>query len=230
MARLGTRPADLARMRAAWVHESGARLCRYLRIELDPPPSGRLPDGLITSNHISYLDILVIAAHFPCAFISKAEVRDWPLFGWLAMAGGSLFLKRESRTATRDMAVAMRERLAAGDRLVVFPEGTSSDGSGVLPFRPALFAAAVEAGATVVPAAITYQIEGGTVAKDVAYWGDMTLMPHLCRLLNHRGLRARFVWGAPLGGTFDRKQLATETREQVVALHGAAHRTPRSFV
>ncbi|MFQ3670639.1 MAG: lysophospholipid acyltransferase family protein, partial [Verrucomicrobiia bacterium] len=218
-ARLHTQSTDLAPMRARWVQDGGARLCHYLRVELDQTSPRPLPTGLIACNHISYLDIPVIAAHFPCAFISKAEVKNWPLFGWLAQAAGSLFLKRESRTATRDIAAAMRARLHAGERLVVFPEGTSSDGSTVLPFRPALFAAAIEARARVVPAALTYHLDQGTVARDIAYWGDMTLFPHLCHLLGQRRIRARFTWGLPIDPLPDRKQLAAEAHRQVLALH-----------
>lgn len=214
-----TSQTNVHRMQAAWVHESGKRLCRYLRIELAPALGRPWPEGLVICNHISYLDILVIAAHFPCAFVSKAEVRHWPLFGWLAQAGGSLFLKRESRTATRDVARLMHQRLERGDRLVVFPEGTSSDGSSVLPFRTALFAAALEARATVVPAALYYEIQGGSIAEEVAYWGEMTLLPHLCRLLRHRGLQARLTWGEPLEEIKERKTLAAAAHARVVALH-----------
>lgn len=217
------RGRDLGRMRAEWVQEGGEVLCRYLGIELtDRGKGARWPEGLVVCNHISYVDIPVIAAHFPCGFVSKAEVRSWPVFGWLAVAGGSLFLKRESRTATRQVAEAMRERLGRGDRLVVFPEGTSSNGEEVLPFRTALFAAAIEAGVPVVPAALTYEIAEGTGAEGVAYWGEMTLFPHLCRLMRMRGIKARFVWGEPLVPGLDRKTLAVVARERVAELKRGA--------
>ena len=97
---------------------------------------------LLISNHISWLDIIVISTLAPLHFIAKREVADWPFFGWLAKLQRSLFVDRERRTAVKDVAHEIAERLKAGERMVLFAEGTSSDGNQILPFKSALIGAA----------------------------------------------------------------------------------------
>lgn len=174
--------------------------------------------GLIVSNHLSYLDIAVIGSQFPCVFVSKAEVRDWPILGTLATLSGTVYIDRKRRADTRIANDGIRAALQQGLRVVIFPEGTSSDGSGVLPFYPSLLEPAVEAGVPITSAYLNYQVEQGTVARDVAYWGDMTFFPHLLRLLAVKKIAAE-VHFADAPRTFgDRKTAAIEMREEVLRL------------
>ena len=99
--------------------------------------------GLLVSNHLSYLDIVVLSSIRPCVFVAKRDVARWPLFGWLAHAAGTIFVDRERRFST-EFVNGIHEAIAAGLPVVLFPEGTSSDGSTVLPFKSALLESAVQ--------------------------------------------------------------------------------------
>ena len=137
--------------RAAWLHHwSGVLLRRW---DVEVLHKGTLPkNGIIASNHLSYMDILVFAALGPCVFVSKSDVRGWPVIGWLASAAGTIFVKR---TTAKDVCQAnerIEQALMDGATVVIFPEGTSSDGSTVLPFRSPLFESAIHSGAALFPA------------------------------------------------------------------------------
>jgi 1-acyl-sn-glycerol-3-phosphate acyltransferase len=164
------------------------------------PPAGR--PVVYIANHSSWLDILVLGALLPAAFVSKGEVRSWPGIGVIARLGRTVFVERRRATTGRERD-AMRERLAGGHGLILFPEGTSSDGTRVLPFRPTFFAAAapfVAAGGQAVapvicPVSVVYDRVGflpaGRASRPLfAWYGDMDLLPHAWRLLRQRGLRA----------------------------------------
>ena len=112
-----------------------------IRVEVAGSPAGA---GLIASNHLSYLDILVYSAIAPCAFVAKREVRAWPAVGWIATLAGTIYVDRSRRSETHTIQPEIQSALAAGLRLFLFPEGTSSDGSCVLPFHSSLFQPAVD--------------------------------------------------------------------------------------
>src|SRR5262249_52037916 len=150
--RLAQRPYPL--------HRWSARLLPWVGVTVDC--QGRPPEGgLIVSNHVSYLDILVFSGGARCAFVAKREVRSWPGVGWIATLGGAIYIDRARRDDTHSIQPQMAASLAAGVRLVLFPEGTSSDGTQVLPFRSSLFQPAVENQAPITPACISYEIEDG---------------------------------------------------------------------
>lgn len=178
------------------------------------------PDGLVVSNHLSYLDILCYSSIAPCVFVSKSEVRQWPVFGRLATNGGTVYIDRESKADARRVAKQLEEALLAGVRVVLFPEGTSSDGSAVLGFHAPLFESAVRAGATITPAALLYEMRRGDPAQDVCYWGDMTFGTHFLKLLSKGEVTARISIGTPRCGFADRKQASATLRGEVVDLHG----------
>lgn len=181
--------------------------------------SGPLPDrGLIVCNHLSYLDIPVIGAVVPTIFVSKAEVRRWPYLGSLARCAGTLFLNRESRGHVAEIARRFQSIVDGGTLITVFPEGTSSGGDRVLPFRPSLLEPAVANAWPVTPAWITYELEDGTVIDDVAYWRDMTFGPHFLNLLSKRWILGRVTFGSPVHGIRDRKELARRLHAEVCAL------------
>jgi 1-acyl-sn-glycerol-3-phosphate acyltransferase len=158
--------------------------------------------GSMVANHVSWLDIFVLNAAGPLYFVSKAEVAGWPGIGWLARATGTLFIARDRTEAARQK-LMMEARLRAGHRLMFFPEGTSSDGLRVLPFKPTLFAAFFEHGLAealeVQPVSVIYRAPVGEDARHYAWWGEMAFGPHLLKLLAAPGPGGVMViWHAPL--------------------------------
>ena len=203
--------------RAQWLHRWCLAAIRRLKIELQP--NGEFPSrGLLVANHLGYLDILVLSAMHPCVFVSKQEVRSWPLFGLMAKLSGTVFVDRARSSAAHTTNAEMSDALAQGAVVVLFPEGTSSDGTRVLPFRPALFDAATKAGANVVSAHISYDVADGSAAHDVCYWGGMSFFPHLLRLLSRHQIRARVRFAAETRRFANRKLAARVTRETVASL------------
>lgn len=155
-------PVSLRR-RAEWLHRSCLKAVTRLGISLDvhgPFPSR----GLLVCNHLSYIDILALSAIAPCFFVAKRQVRSWPLFGRLARFGATVFSDRDRPSETARASTQVGQALAAGIIVVLFPEGTSSDGSTVLPFRSALFQPAVELNQPISTANISYTAEGGSVS------------------------------------------------------------------
>jgi 1-acyl-sn-glycerol-3-phosphate acyltransferase len=172
---------------------------------------GALPSqGLIASNHLSYLDILLYGATVPCVFVSKVEVRSWPLLGLLAALGGTVFIDRKSAASTAEAARRIADLLAAG--VLVLPEGTSSDGAEVLRFHASLFEPAVRVGAAVTAAAIEYSSASATEG-DLCYYGDISFAPHLIETLQLAEIAATLRFGSPGKVYGDRKQAARLTRE-----------------
>lgn len=151
---------------------------------------------LLVCNHVSWVDISVIAAHNLSRFVSKAEVQDWPVAGWLASAAGSFYIRRGAG-GTKQLIQAMAAHLRQGGAVTLFPEGTTSDGDGLLRFQPRLFAAAIEADCPVQPAALRYSraANGENIA---AYIGDQSLVDNLRRLLLERELTVELSYCEPV--------------------------------
>lgn len=161
---------------------------------------------VFVSNHSSWLDVPVLGAQLDSCFVSKDEVGRWPLVGTVARLGRTVFISRQRHATGRERDV-MRERLAAGDSLVLFPEGTTSDGSRVLPFRSAFFAVAGgEDPPLIQPVSVVYDRLGGLPAGRTsrpvfAWYGDMDLATHFWRFAQHRGLRVSVLLHPPLDPT-----------------------------
>ncbi|MYZ47425.1 lysophospholipid acyltransferase family protein [Propylenella binzhouense] len=182
---------------------------------------------LLLANHISWLDITVLASVAPVSFVAKKEVAGWGVFGWLAKLQRSVFVDRERRHATGASAEEVAERLSAGDIILLFAEGTSSDGNRVLPFRSALVGAAQRlieggGGATVQPVAIAYRSMlgiplGRQHRPEIAWYGDMDLLPHLSHLLGLGGIDVEIVFAPPrrLRASDDRKRVTAEAGQAV---------------
>ena len=168
---------------------------------------------LYVSNHSSWLDILVLGATLDARFVSKAEVATWPLIGWVAKLGRSIFVSR-NRGRTGSEVQDLRARIEAGDSIILFPEGTTSDGARVLPFRSSFFSVA-DAAEHIQPLAVVYDRLGGLPVgrRDrplFAWYGDMETGSHAWRLLRRTGTRVTVVLDesfAP-GAVPDRKALA----------------------
>lgn len=167
---------------------------------------------LLVANHLSWLDILALGAARNPRFIAKSEIARWPVIGLLATMGGSVFVSRERRSATRAQANAVATALAAPRPVALFAEGGTGDGLVLAPFRPALFAAANEAGVQVQPVAIDY----GARAAEVAWPDGVRLAAEMRRILGRRGTLLVTLRFAPvLDAALDRKQLAERARTAV---------------
>ena len=212
-------PRNASRAQCArWLHESCARALCAMKVQLDivgQPPAG----GLIVSNHLSYLDIPVLSAAVPCVFVSKAEVEQWPIFGRYARWAGSVFVRRHDRADAARANVSIRDSLQNGVPVVLFPEGTTTDGSRVLRFHSTMLQPAIDAAATITPCAISYELEDGDPSREVAWWGDMSFLPHLLNLLGKKSIRARIAFGAPVQASGERKELSAALHAEVVRLH-----------
>ena len=216
------RRAGCVTSRSAWMQKMAQRFLWALGVE--PDYAGEPPKhGVLVSNHVSYLDILVHGSRMPLVFISKAEVARWPIFGPLTQWAGTLYIRRDLRSDVLRVAEQMPTVLDAGRVLAFFPEGTSSSGEGVLPFRASLLAPMVENAWPITPAFLRYELEPGegTVEEEVAFYRPETeLGPHLLNLLGKRRVRVTLTYGQPQAPGTDRKALASRLREEVCALGG----------
>ncbi len=196
------------------------RLGFRLRVIGERPTS-----GLIASNHLSYLDILFYGATLPCVFVAKQEVRGWPLLGLLAALGGTVFIDRQSAASAAEAAARIEELLTVGVLVLVFPEGTSSDGSGVLRFYPSLFEPAVGVDAPVTAAAIGYSAGAEVAERDLCYYGEISFAPHLLETLQLPDIVATLRFASAAEIYSDRKKAAALTREAVIQLRSAGNGT-----
>src|SRR5215471_931639 len=199
---------------------------------------------LIVANHSSWLDISVITAVAPVVFVAKQEVAGWPVIGLLAKLQRTVFVDRTRRHKTPDVNAEIAQRLSAGDPVVLFGEGTSSDGNRVLAFRSALIGAARDALAEaehtgrvwIQPLSIAYtRLHGLPLRRHdrphVAWYGHMTLAPHFARIARHGGVEVSVTWGEPVpfDAQSDRKLIARalerDIRERTMrALRGVRER------
>ena len=202
--------------RSRWLHRSGSNIARALGIR--PAAHGRVPTrGLVVANHLSYLDIMIFSAVMPCFFVSKAEIARWPYFGKAAQAGGTIFIDRKSRSSTAAVALEISARLNLPLPILLFPEGTSTDGSGVLRFHSSLFEPAVAASAPITAAAIRYVLNDGSRERDLCWFDDSLFLPHLWRVLGSAGFTAEVTFGEPR--TYpDRRTAADQTHDKIAAM------------
>jgi 1-acyl-sn-glycerol-3-phosphate acyltransferase len=205
-------PYTRVRLLQQWCRDSLAALDVQVEVEDEPPRA-----GLFVSNHLSYLDILVCSSALPCAFVSKAEVARWPFIGRLAEYGGTIFVQREMRSASLQANQQIAEYLKSGIAVALFPEGTTTDGSRVLRFHSSMLQPAIDAGVPVTSCAIRYEVSDGT-ERDVAWWGDMTLLPHVWKLLGKPTITATIAFGEPLKPSLNRKVLSDAARQRVIEL------------
>ncbi len=189
LARTGDR-SERDRRLVAWA----GKLMRILNVEARISACPNLAGAVLVANHVSWLDIHVLHSIFPMRFISKAEVRDWPLLGNLAKASGTLFITREKKSDAMRVNQEMAAELRAGECLAFFPEGTTSDGQEMRPFFPSLFQPAVEAGCPVIPVAIRYRSLVGGPCLEAAYHGEMSLLASFWAIARLPGLVAEVTF------------------------------------
>ncbi|WP_264213638.1 lysophospholipid acyltransferase family protein [Leisingera thetidis] len=181
--------------------------------------------GPVVANHSSWLDIFALNARKRIYFVSKAEVAAWPGIGWLARATGTVFIERNPKKA-REQAALFEQRLLAGHKLLFFPEGTSTDGLRVLPFKTTLFAALFTDGLReqlhVQPVSVVYHAPEGAPARLYGWWGDMDFGPHLLKILSiRRQGSVELIYHQPLKAADfpDRKALAARAEQAVRTGH-----------
>lgn len=175
--RLVRRGEPTRQQRARWLHV----VCTagLAAMDIGFAVAGPIPtSGLIVANHLSYLDIFGLSAIVPCAFVSKAEVESWPIFGRLARWAGCVFVERQTKGDAARKNAHVAQALLGGVIVVLFPEGRATNGHQVLRFHSIMLQPAIDVGAAVAPCAITYELEDGSVEKELCYWGTMTLLPH----------------------------------------------------
>ena len=210
-----------------WYHR---QVCKLVGVRLHIDGKVAEEQGvLLISNHVSWLDITVLSAVAPVSFVAKQEVASWPFVSWLAKLQRSVFVDRARRSEVGDKANEILARLAAGDHIVLFAEGTSSDGNSVIPFKTSLFAAAKPAGGAPMGAKVSAQTLALTYNKVyglplcrrgrhlVAWYGDMDLGSHAWRLLGLGPIDAYIRIGPPmpLDQFSDRKALARYAEDKV---------------
>ena len=203
--------------RTEWLHRWCSFACGILGLRLTL--YGSMPRaGLLVCNHLSYLDIILLSSIRPCIFVAKRDVAAWPLFGWLARAGSTIFIDRHRRIAAGGVVDLIREAISSDSLVVLFPEGTSSDGSSVLPFKSALLEPALQLGCPITAGAIDYSLPRGSVADEVCYWRDMTLVPHLLNLLSKTGIKSKLNFKKFEPDGRNRKELARELQREIIRL------------
>lgn len=201
---------------SAW----SARLLKILGIRLVAGPPPEFDHGaLLVANHVSWLDIFVIHAARRVHFVSKHEVRSWPVAGWLAHRAGTLFIQRARKTDTARINGEMHALLQDGAWVAVFPEGTSSDGRQLRRFMPSLFQPAVKEHLPVVPTGLRYQTPEGRHCQAAAYIDDMSFGQSLWQISGEPEIVARLDFGESLKDT-DRRTLAEMAYREIARLLG----------
>jgi len=208
------------------------RIVHALKLRVDAqgvPPLDRSRPALLVANHVSWLDIFVINVVCPARFVAKSEIREWPLVGILCERAGTLFIERARRRDTGRLNDIMRTALENGDRVAVFPEGTTSDGRCIQHFHASLLQPAVAIGAPLHPTAVRYLRPDGSVNVEAAYYGDMSLLQSILQLIAQRELRAEVIFAPPIPSeNKKRRELARESERVIAASLSleVAHRKP----
>ncbi len=193
----------------------------HLKVIGQPVVSG---PALIVSNHISWLDISVIHAARYCRFVSKSDIRQWPLIGMLATGAGTLYIERASRKDALRMVKDMADAMQDGDVVAVFPEGTTSDGRDLLPFHANLIQSAIQADAPVQPMSLKFiDADSGEPSYAPCYIGDDTLIGSMWRTLTASRIMAVVHFGeAQTANGRDRRAWAQDLRQDIIRLRDAS--------
>jgi 1-acyl-sn-glycerol-3-phosphate acyltransferase len=191
---------------------------------------GRIPSGgAVVSNHLSYLDILLYSSVQPFVMVAKTEVRGWPILGWLTAQAGTVYVQRGGGPTTYpSVNAAMAEAYRSGLPVLFFPEGTTTDGAGVLPFRRGLFHSVLNDEVPLRTAAIRYSLApdavngSATVKEDVCWWGEMAFVSHLVSVLGLRGLSMEMRFGDEVKNRRDRFVLSETAQARVARMYAGS--------
>ena len=210
-------PGLQLRIRNAAFSRWGRQLCRIMgmRITVEGrPPAGRF---FLVANHVSYVDIMLIASQVPAAFVAKADLRGWPLLGHAFLTADTIFIDRARKKDLLRVMALVQRRMDCGLGVLVFPEGTSGKGEEVLRLKPSLLHLAAEKGYPVHWATLTYRMLDDTPAHQrVCWWDDTPFLTHLLRLLGVAGFEAVLRFGGEPVRAADRKVLAEELRAAMI--------------
>ncbi len=184
--------------------------CRKLLVafNLRVVSSGHIPNAttslsntMFIANHITWADIHALNGLIPLRFIAKSEIKNWPIFGYLVSRANTLFIDRNKRQDAKRTIDIAQKSLQAGDNLCFFPEGTTTDGTEIMPFKSSLIQAAIQAGATVWPVAIRYPNADGSINTKVAYAGETTLVESMQQILLQKQPTVELHFLAPISPT-----------------------------
>lgn len=196
-------------------------LCRILGLRIMVTGEAAMGPVLFVANHISWHDIVVLQSLAPTGFVAKYEIRGWPLIGWMAHRGATLFIRRGKRDSLLQLREAIMSRLQARQSLLIFPEGTTTPGNTVNPFRTRLLEPAIEMALPVQPVAIHYSCEG-KFCKDLAFIDNESFLSHAWRLLGEKHIDVFVHFCRPIDTrSMERRKLGRIAQAQIVqALRG----------
>ena len=184
--------------------------------------------NLFISNHLSYLDIPILGSNFPLRFVAKSEVESWPLIGFLAKQSGSIFIKR-NKTDSFNQKNKVLNVLSCRDKVLIFPEGTTSDGNRVLKFKSSSFSSVEKKNFTVQPIVIVYSDLNGIpinrwLRPMIAWYGDMNLKPHLSKLVGLISIKAKLIYLEPINtqNFENRKDLSNYLEDKIRKVYASA--------
>jgi 1-acyl-sn-glycerol-3-phosphate acyltransferase len=211
-------PRASAERRRELVGWWSAKLLRIVGVVTEvhgAPPEQASRGAMIAANHVSWIDIFAVSSVRSTRFIAKSEIRDWPLAGWVVERAGTIFIRRERRRDTARINEVVHAALAEGDRVGLFPEGTTTDGDTLLKFHSSLFEPAVANAAPVYPCAVRYEHADGSLCRAMAYVGELSFMQSRGLVIRQKGVRARLAFSAPI-------ETAGRGRREVAAAAHAA--------
>lgn len=205
----GRRRVAIRRWSAALLRMLGVRLHVHGELSAERPL-------MLVANHISWLDIFVINAVLPMRFVAKSEIRRWFAIGWLSEKTGTLFIERNRRRDTVRVTQLVAEAMAAGDVAVVFPEGTTSDGTQVLPFHSSLLQPALTAAALVQPVALQFTRANNSLCTEAAYDGDKSLWDTLLGIITQPSIHAQVHFLPPFRAEAVHRRVLAQTAHQAI--------------
>ncbi|MBU3585884.1 1-acyl-sn-glycerol-3-phosphate acyltransferase [Polynucleobacter sp. AM-26B4] len=213
-------PVLPGKLRKKLVQSWCIRLLRILKVKViihgDPSTLFGTQPYLLVSNHISWLDIHILNSIRPVIFVAKADVSKWPIFGYLASMLGTIFLKREKLSDIKRVIQLMKDKFANQEVVAIFPEGTSSDGKAVLPFKSNLFESAHQAHVDVLPITIQYT-ENNQYSDRAAFIGDMELIDSIKNILKTDHLVVHVYLSDKLPAHLTRQELASQAHQLVAS-------------
>lgn len=207
-----------------WCREVLETLSIRLVLQGERPPE-KVSSVLFVANHVSWMDILVINACRRAHFVAKAEVRQWPLVGWMAARTGTLFLKRTSLHELAQVTQGVTASLRRGQCVALFPEGTTTDGASLQAFHSGLFESAIHAEALVWPVAIQYRRQDGQHDADITFVGDQTLVGSIRTVLTRPMTQVRLSFASPIEGSAGNRRELTAWSRQAIE-RGLTRRSP----
>jgi 1-acyl-sn-glycerol-3-phosphate acyltransferase len=181
------------------------------------PPLG-LTNTMFVANHISWVDIHALNSVHTTRFVAKSEIKQWPIFGWFAIKVNTLFVDREKRHEAGKVVNSAKQALDHGDCICFFPEGTTTDGTEVKPFKGSLLQAAIEARSQVWPFAIYYPDAENKPNTEIAYWGDISLIESMKTIIKQRHAVVVLDFASPIhAADFERRALSSELHQAIIS-------------